>query len=173
MSSVVRPSWTASATPAGLLFISTMSEDSIASSVPDFIEMPTRAQARAGASFTPSPTIATLSPRSSIFITWEAFSSGSTSETTSSMWSSPAMCRAVAALSPVSMTTRRFIRFKLSTAARLSGFRESATMMTPAGHPPLPTYSGDAPCRMNSRRRLSSSFQEIPLSCMNPELPTA
>lgn len=41
------------------------------------------------------------------------------------------MCRAVAALSPVSMTTRRFIRFKLSTAARLSGFRESATMMTP------------------------------------------
>lgn len=43
MSSVVRPSWTASATPAGLLFISTMSEDSIASSVPDFMEMPTRA----------------------------------------------------------------------------------------------------------------------------------
>ena len=89
-----------------------MSEDSIASSVPDFMEMPTRAQASAGASFTPSPTIATLSPRSSIFITWEAFSSGSTSEITSLMCSSPAMCRAVAALSPVSMTTRRFIRFR-------------------------------------------------------------
>lgn len=54
------------------------------------------------------------------------------------------MCRAVAALSPVSMTTRRFIRFKLSTAARLSGFRESATMMTPARASALPTYSGDA-----------------------------
>lgn len=95
--------------------------------------------ARAGASFTPSPTIATLAPAFSIFMMWEAFSSGSTSETTSSICSSSAICRAVAALSPVSITTRMCILFKLSTAERLSGFRESATMIAPAGRPSRPT----------------------------------
>ncbi len=60
----------------------------MATSVPVPMAMPTSAVARAGASLTPSPAIATLRPSAWSFVTAAAFWSGRTSATTSSMPSS-------------------------------------------------------------------------------------
>jgi len=56
-----------------------MSADSIATSVPAPIAIPTSAATRAGASFTPSPTIATVRPRRFTSSIFTAFWCGSTS----------------------------------------------------------------------------------------------
>ena len=65
-------------TPRGSLDASTMPADSIATSVPAPMAMPTSALASAGASFTPSPTMATVRPRFWSSVTFESFSFGST-----------------------------------------------------------------------------------------------
>ncbi|OPY59774.1 MAG: hypothetical protein A4E57_04667 [Syntrophorhabdaceae bacterium PtaU1.Bin034] len=79
---------------------------SMATSVPVPMAMPTCAWARAGASFMPSPAIATILPCSWSFFTMRAFLSGSTSAITSSSPSFLATASAVVRLSPVTMMTR-------------------------------------------------------------------
>ena len=61
---VARESSIEVATSAGSDFIKTMSADSIATSVPAPIAIPTFARASAGASLMPSPTMTTFSPAS-------------------------------------------------------------------------------------------------------------
>ena len=68
--------------------------------------MPTSAAASAGASFTPSPAMATTRPSRRSFSTTALFCSGSTSASTSAMPSRRATASAVVRLSPVSITTR-------------------------------------------------------------------
>src|SRR5204863_237935 len=75
---------------------STMSADSIATSVPAPTAMPTSAWVSAGASFTPSPVIATVSPRACTSLILVAFWSGRTSAKNSSRSSSRATQRATA-----------------------------------------------------------------------------
>ncbi len=85
--------------------ISATSAVSRAASVPAApIAMPTVARARAGASLTPSPTMATASYRASIDSMAVTFCSGISSARISSTPTAAAMARAVASLSPVSMT---------------------------------------------------------------------
>ena len=67
---------------SGSLFISTTLAVSIATSVPAPIAMPMSACASAGASLTPSPTIATSLPSACSCLTWPALSAGSTSAKT-------------------------------------------------------------------------------------------
>ena len=67
------------ATSRGSLRTRTMSADSTATSVPAPMAMPTSAATRAGASLTPSPTMATRRPRDCTSRTFSAFSCGSTS----------------------------------------------------------------------------------------------
>jgi hypothetical protein len=68
--------------------------------------MPTWAWASAGASFTPSPAIATMRPSPCRRRTTSTFCSGSTSAITSSRPRERATAFAVIWLSPLSMTTR-------------------------------------------------------------------
>lgn len=81
--------------------------DSIATSVPAPIAMPTSALARAGASLTPSPTtMATRWPRFCNSATFESLSSGRTSAKYSSIPSSLATAAATCSASPVVMARR-------------------------------------------------------------------
>src|SRR5256885_14353753 len=73
---VARDSSIAPTTSRGSLRTRTMPADSTATSVPAPIAIPTSAVARAGASLTPSPTIATLLPPSWNRRTAAAFSAG-------------------------------------------------------------------------------------------------
>ena len=72
-----RPRRTARTMDAKLSSISTSDDDSRATSVPRWpIATPTCAARRAGASFTPSPVIATISPRAFSACTMRSFWSG-------------------------------------------------------------------------------------------------
>src|SRR5438128_1308438 len=82
---VARDNSIAPTTSRGSLRTSTIPADSIATSVPAPIAIPTSAVARAGASFTPSSTIATLLPPDRKRFTADALSAGRTSAATSSM----------------------------------------------------------------------------------------
>ena len=93
----------------------------MATSVPAPMAMPTSARARAGASFTPSPTIATDRPRSCSSATARSLSSGSTSANTSSMPRSAATASATWRASPVIITTLIPSDFNAATASRASG----------------------------------------------------
>ena len=79
----------------------------MATSVPVPIARPRSAWASAGASLTPSPTMATTRPSACRRRTTSALSAGRTSAMTSSMPTSAATARAVVSLSPVSSTGRR------------------------------------------------------------------
>ena len=95
----------------------TMSAVSIATSVPAPIATPMSAWARAGASLTPSPTIATLRPCACNSAILDALSPGSTSAITVVTPSSEPMRWAVASLSPVSITTSMPSSRSAATAA--------------------------------------------------------
>ena len=86
-------------------------------SVPVPMAMPTSAAASAGASFTPSPAIATTRPSARRRLTTSLFRSGRTSASTSSMPSRRATALAVVRLSPVSMTMRRPSAFSAATTS--------------------------------------------------------
>ena len=121
---------------------STMSADSIATSVPEPIAMPRSAWARAAASFTPSPTIATTLPWRCSATTASCLACGSTSARTcaGSMPTSVATARAVRSLSPVS-------RYAVSPRSRVSvpmagaevPRTSSATVSAARAVPPQPT----------------------------------
>ena len=94
----------AAATSLNLLFISTTSAASIATSVPAPIAIPISAVVKAGASLIPSPTIITLPYFLSLRISF-SFPSGRTPATTSSTPAIFPMALALFSLSPVIITT--------------------------------------------------------------------
>src|SRR2546429_233444 len=133
----------------------TMSADSIATSVPAPIAIPTSAWTRAGASFTPSPTIATRCPSFCSRSIVAALSPGRTSAKTVSMPSCPAAYAAVARLSPVSIATRIPIVFRSAIASRDSSRIRSARAMIPATWPSAEgDHVGDAELASGKRPRL-------------------
>ncbi len=79
---------------------------SLAACVPVFIATPTSAWARAGASFVPSPVIATSLPPACSFLISAILSSGVASARKSSTPASAAIAAAVSGLSPVIITVR-------------------------------------------------------------------
>ena len=87
--------------------ISVTDAASAAMSVPEAMAMPTSACASAGASFNPSPAIATRRPSRCNDLIASTFPSGSTSAITSSMPTCFAIASAVARRSPLSITTCR------------------------------------------------------------------
>ncbi len=116
----------------------------MATSVPVPMAMPRSAAASAGASFTPSPIMATRWPSACRRRTSATLSSGRTSDTTRSASTSAATASAVRRLSPVTTTTSRPMRCRSATAAALVGRTRSATSSTArAGtapsSPPQPT----------------------------------
>src|SRR6266542_2965830 len=119
--SVPRPIASAVGMSSGSERISTTSAVSMATSVPAPMAIPRSAAARAGASFTPSPTMATLVPGFCSPAILLAFSPGSTSAITVRTPSCPAIRRAVASLSPVSMTTSTPASASVETAAARGG----------------------------------------------------
>ena len=94
----------------GLESRSTMLPASLAACVPVFIATPTSACASAGASFVPSPVIATRRPLPCSSLISCIFASGVASARKSSTPDSCAMTAAVTGLSPVIMTVRMPIR---------------------------------------------------------------
>ena len=136
---------TADAASIRSLFISTISADSIATSVPAPIAIPTSALASAGASLIPSPTIATLCPCSCSCRTFSSLSCGSTSAITVLMPTCFLIASAVLALSPVSIMTSIPISCSLAIASLLVGFTTSAAAITPRNFPPCAKYNGVLP----------------------------
>ena len=131
--------------------------DSMATSVPVPIATPTSACARAGASLTPSPTIATGLPVACRRRIWACFSSGRTSDRTRSMPSWRAMARAVASLSPVSITTSRPRWRSSATAAAALGFSVSAMANTATGRPSMAANTGVLPSAAKPAAAVRSS----------------
>ena len=130
-------------------FISTISPDSRAMSLPDPTAQPTSAWTRAGASLIPSPTIITVFPSRWRRLTTSALSPGRTSATTWSTWACLPMYSAVFRLSPVTIYTaipRPRICF---TASRLVSLMVSATQIIPARRPSSTTYMGVFPSLAN------------------------
>src|SRR5919106_426113 len=114
---------------------SVMSEASIATSVPVPIAIPRSACARAGASLTPSPTIATTWPCSCRRRTSATLSAGCTSATTSSIPTSEATRLAASRLSPVSRIGVKPRPRSSATASLLVGLTVSRTVSVARGRP--------------------------------------
>ena len=125
---------TADAASIRSLFISTISADSIATSVPAPIAIPTSALASA-----------TLCPCSCSCRTFSSLSSGSTSAITVLMPTCFLIASAVLALSPVSIMTSIPISCSLAIASLLVGFTTSAAAITPRNFPPCAKYNGVLP----------------------------
>src|SRR5437016_2068694 len=100
------PMATTSMSLVGLLSRSTMLPASLAAIVPVFIASPTSACARAGASFVPSPVIATRRPAACSFLMYSNLSLGVAWARKSSTPASAAIAAAVSGLSPVIITLR-------------------------------------------------------------------
>ena len=136
-----------------------MSPDSIATSVPVPIAMPTSACASAGASLMPSPTIATTAPSACSFCTSSALPPGSTSASTRSMPSCRPIASPVRRLSPVIITTLLPMRRSASTASR-------ACSLTRVG-------DGDEPGDAARRRRRAPAVLPVRLERREPRLGVA
>ena len=165
-----RLSRTAAGTSVRRLFIRTTSAASIAISVPAPMAMPISARVRAGASFIPSPTIATLPCSFRERIT-ASLPSGRTPAITSSTPACAPTAFAVRSLSPVSITTRMPMFRSCFTASGLSGFITSAAAMTPSSFPSRAKHSGvlPSPESLSVSARSSSGISEF--SEMNFTLP--
>ena len=145
----------------------------MATSVPAPIAIPRSAWASAGASLTPSPTIATLRPLRCSSATLLALSAGSTSAITVSIPSSRPMRRAVAALSPVSMTTCTPCSRRAAMAGRDVGRGASAMPMSATGRPSTATHTVVRPSAAIAARRLPRVPSETPSRAISRVLPTA
>ncbi len=135
------------------------------------IANPTSAPASAGASFMPSPTIATFSPCSCSLVISLALSSGSTSAIKSSTPTSSATVAAVARLSPVSITTFIPDSRSLATASWESGLIGSDTPSRPSGSPSRATNIIVCPSLDSSSDTLVNSPKLTALSFMSFALP--
>ena len=98
------PISTISISLVGSLSKSTIFPASLAACVPLFMATPTLAWARAGASFVPSPIMATSLPAACSFLIYSILSSGLASAMKSSTPAFSAIYLAVNGLSPVTMT---------------------------------------------------------------------
>ncbi len=142
----LRPSSMAATTSSRLSFINTISPLSMATSVPLPMAMPTSAWARAGASLMPSPTKATLLPLCCSLLISLDLSSGKTSERTVFMPSSPATAAALFALSPVIITTDKFILCRSDTAFWADSFSRSEMAKTAQARPSRAMSMAVFPC---------------------------
>ena len=116
----------------------------MAISVPAPIAIPVSAEVSAGASFIPSPTIATLP----YFLSSLIFSSLPSGKTPAIIPSTPAclpIAAAVFSLSPVSIITPSPIFLSSSTACLLSGLTVSARAMIPSSKPSSEKRTGVLP----------------------------
>ena len=129
----------------------------MATSVPVPMARPRSAWASAGASLTPSPTIATTRPSACRRRTTSTLSAGRTSAMTSSMPTSAATARAVVSLSPVSSTGRRPSAFSDAIASAELGLTVSATTNTARAWPSQPAAIAVWPLASAARRAASSS----------------
>ena len=116
----------------------------MATSVPAPMAIPVSARVSAGASFMPSPTMATLPCFIRPRIT-ASLPSGSTPAITSSTPACLPIASAVFLLSPVSITTRMPILRSSFTASVLSSFMTSATAIIPSSLSPRPNINGVLP----------------------------
>ena len=146
--------------------MSAMSAVSIAASLPAApIAMPRLARAMAGASLTPSPTMATVPYFATSSSTALTLSSGSSSAWTSSMPTWRAIASAVARLSPVSMircSTPRARRSPITPAA--SGRTVSATAIRPQTCRSLPITTTVRPACSSAAARSTTSLVSWPRS---------
>ena len=127
------------------LLIKTISADSIATSVPLPMAIPISAWAKAGASFIPSPTMATNLFSSWSFLTSLDLSCGKTSAKTLSIPTWEAIALAVFSLSPVIIATSIPISWSFLIALALFSFTISATAIIPATFPSIAMYIGVLP----------------------------
>ena len=120
---------------------------SLAADVPVFIATPTSACARAGASFVPSPVIATMRPFDCSSLISASFASGVASARKSSTPASSAITAAVTRLSPVIITVRMPMRRSSSNRSRIPPFTTSLRWITPSTKLSWATTSGVPPAR--------------------------
>ncbi len=137
--SVKRESWIARTTPLSSPLISTIGAEAMATSVPVPMAIPTSDWASAGASFTPSPTMATRKPCPCNFFISAALSPGNTSARTVSTPTWRATASAVCRLSPVIMATFKPMECIALIAAIEPSFIVSATPISPANLPSTAT----------------------------------
>ena len=136
--------------------------------------MPTSAVANAGASLTPSPTIATLRPPSWNRLTAAALSAGSTCAATSSMPRRRATESATAWLSPVIIATLTPNPMQLLDRLVRLGRISSSTATAPATRPSTTTCRTVRPCASHSpaigsgSRPRSARRRGPPTSTMRP-----
>ena len=119
------PISTTSMSLVGLESRSIMFPASFAACVPLFIATPTSACASAGASFVPSPVIATRRPPACSRLISAILSSGVASARNSSTPASLAMAAAVSGLSPVIITVRMPIARRRAKRSRMPPFTTS------------------------------------------------
>ena len=120
----------------------TTSALSRATSVPLPMAIPTSARARAGASLTPSPIMATRRPCDRSASTTVIFSSGRSPAWTRSIPSCLATARAVGSRSPVTIETSSPIARRAATAWRAEPRTASASSTVPAYAPSTSTWMG-------------------------------
>ena len=159
-----RATRTVSTRSAGAEPTSTTSPASRATSVPVPMAMPTSAAPRAGASLTPSPTMATCLPARRSESMTSSLSVGSRSARTCSSVrpSRPATWRAEAAESPVSMRTSRPMSPRSRTAVAAPWRSRSARAMVPRSCPSARTSTtevADGASGSDSALRAASSSQ--------------
>ena len=153
--------------------VSVMSATSRATAVPCPMAIPTSASESAGASFTPSPTIATVRPSAFRRSTNACLSSGSRFASNSVTPASAAMRAAVRSLSPVSITTRSNPSARSSATARATPSLSGSSMpMTPTSSPSTAKYRGERPSDSRATRSACSAEMGTPSSsttkCSDP-----
>ena len=145
-----------------------MPAEAIATSVPAPIARPTSAWAKAGASFTPSPTMATLRPFDCRSLTRSFLSSGRTCASMRSIPSSRPTASATFWASPVSMAVSMPRSYRAWIASRAAGRTSSARASAPIVRPSLSTWSTVRP----SRSHCSLGRACAPVCSSSPGPPT-
>ncbi len=184
--SICLPISTISISFVGFESRSTMLPASLAAWVPVFMATPTSAWASAGASFVPSPVIATSAPPACSRLISAILSSGVASARKSSTPASAAIAFAVRGLSPVIITVRIPIARSSAKRSLIPSLTTSLRWTTPSARPFSATTRGvppdDAipstaapssagmlpPCSSTQRRTASAA----PLRMLRPSLST-
>mmetsp|Transcript_22197 Transcript_22197/g.71939 ORF Transcript_22197/g.71939 Transcript_22197/m.71939 type:complete len:218 (-) Transcript_22197:1731-2384(-) len=131
-----------------------------AASMPRLIARPTSAVASAGASFTPSPTIATVFPSALSFSTNATLSTGRHPPRTSaaSMPAAAAAASAAACASPEHTYTRPPSARSAETAPAASARTRSVRRISPSNpRPSMPTTTTETPCAASGPEPTSSA----------------
>ena len=146
---------------------------SSATSVPPPMAMPRSAWASAGASLSPSPTMATRWPCSWYFRTTSSLRSGETCASTTSIPTWRATASAVSRRSPVSRTVCSPRSRRARMASALVARTGSVIASMPASAPSSATNTGVAASAACSDATASSSVVATPFACMKAALPMA